>query len=98
MKQLNQPLEHISQAIASVVGTIQILIPLGGIIEIDKLTAKLTKKLTKIESEMKSLQERLNNPNFVNKAPTEIIDNARNALTESQTQAEILQKRLQLLK
>ena len=47
---------------------------------------------------MKSLQERLNNPNFVNKAPTEIIDNARNALTESQTQAEILQKRLQLLK
>ena len=89
--------EEVSQAIASVVGTIQILIPLGGIIEIDKLTAKLKKKLTKIESEIKSLQGRLNNPNFVNKAPSDIIDNARHALAESQTQAEILQKRLQLL-
>ena len=90
--------EEISQAIASVVGTIQILIPLGGVIEIDKLTAKLKKKLNKIESEIKSLEGRLSNSNFVNKAPKEVIDNARSALNESKIQAEILEKRLQLLK
>ena len=68
------------------------------IIEIDKLTAKLNKKLSKIESEMKSLEGRLNNSNFINKAPQEVIDNARNALNESKIQAEILEIRLQLLK
>lgn len=90
--------DEVSKAIASVVGTIQILIPLEGIIDIEKLTAKLEKKLSKIEGEVKSLEGRLNNPNFVNKAPNDIIENARNALAESKIQGEILQKRLELLK
>ncbi len=89
--------EDVPSAIASVVSTIQILIPLSGVIEVEQLQAKLTKKLTKIETEIKSLETRLDNPNFVNKAPAEIIENTRSALTESKTQAEILQERLQLL-
>lgn len=89
--------DEVSKAIASVVGTIQILIPLEGIIDIEKLTAKLEKKLSKIEGEVKSLEARLNNPNFVNKAPDDVIENARNALAESKIQGEILQKRLELL-
>ncbi|BAQ60883.1 valyl-tRNA synthetase [Geminocystis sp. NIES-3708] len=94
----NSLAEEISQAIASVVGTIQILIPLGGIVEIDKLTTKLAKKLAKIEGEIKSLEGRLNNPNFVNKAPKDIIETAQNALKESKIQGEILQKRIDLLR
>lgn len=90
--------DEVSKAIASVVGTIQILIPLEGIIDIEKLTAKLEKKLSKIKAEVKSLETRLNNPSFVNKAPNDIIENARNALAESKIQEEILQKRLELLK
>jgi valyl-tRNA synthetase len=80
------------------VGTIQILIPLEGIIDIDKLTAKLAKKLAKIEGEIKSLEGRLNNPHFVNKAPKDIIETAQNTLKESKIQGEILQKRINLLK
>ncbi|BAQ66414.1 valine--tRNA ligase [Geminocystis sp. NIES-3709] len=87
-----------SRGIASVVGTIQILIPLEGIIDIEKLTVKLEKKLGKIEGEIKSLEGRLNNPNFVNKAPKEIIETAENALKESKIQWKILQKRIALLK
>lgn len=90
--------EEVSKAIATVVGTIQILIPLTGIIEIDKLTTKLVKKLAKIEGEIKSLEGRLNNSNFVNKAPKEIIETAQKALNESKIQGEILQKRIELLK
>jgi valyl-tRNA synthetase len=81
-----------------VVGTIQILIPLAGIIEIDKLTTKLVKKLAKIEGEINSLEGRLNNSNFVNKAPKEIIETAQKVLNESKIQGEILQKRIDLLK
>lgn len=90
--------EEVSKAIASVVGTISILIPLDGVIDIEKLTAKLEKKLGKIEGEIKSLEGRLNNANFVNKAPQDIIDTAKNALNESKIQAEILQNRINLLK
>jgi valyl-tRNA synthetase len=90
--------QEVSKAIVSVVGTIQILIPLDGIIDIEKLTTKLEKKLGKIESEIKSLEGRLNNANFINKAPQDIIETAENSLNESKIQAEIMQKRIKLLK
>jgi valyl-tRNA synthetase len=85
------------QAIAGVVGTIQVLMPLSGIIDIDVLRTKLEKKLGKIEIEVKSLTGRLNNPSFVKKAPPEVVQEAQRALQEAQTQLEILQQRLQQL-
>lgn len=84
-------------AIASVVGTIEILIPLTGVIDIEKFRDKLSKKLDKLRSEVKLLEGRLNNASFVDKAPLEIIQNTRDVLTETQIQIEILQKRLELL-
>jgi valyl-tRNA synthetase len=90
--------EEIGQVIAGVVGTVQALIPLSGIVDIEALHAKLEKNLSKVEGEIKSLTERLNNPNFVNKAATEIVQKAREALAEAQKQAEILRERLQHLK
>jgi valyl-tRNA synthetase len=86
-----------TQAIASVVGTIQVLIPLAGIIDVEALKTKLVKKLAKIEAEVKSLTDRLNNPGFVNKAPAHVVQNTKDDLKEAQTQLEILEKRLKLL-
>jgi valyl-tRNA synthetase len=85
------------QCIAGVVGTIQVLIPLSGLVDLANLQAKLAKNLGKIENEAKSLEGRLNNPGFVNKAPEAVIAGARAALAESQKQAEILRERLQRL-
>jgi valyl-tRNA synthetase len=85
------------QCIAGVVGTIQVLIPLSGLVDLANLQAKLAKNLGKIENEAKSLEGRLNNPGFVNKAPEAVIEGARAALAESQKQAEILRERLQRL-
>lgn len=89
--------EH-GQAFAGVVGTIQVLMPLIGIADIEALRAKLEKQLSKIESEIKSLTGRLNNPGFVNKAPAEIVRSARESLAEAQKQSEILRDRLDRLK
>jgi valyl-tRNA synthetase len=85
------------QVIAGVVGTVQILIPLTGIVDLEGLRAKLQKKLTKLAGEIKSLVGRLNNPGFVNKAPEDVIQTARDALTEAEKQAEILRERLKRL-
>ncbi|CCQ51447.1 Valyl-tRNA synthetase [Crocosphaera watsonii WH 8502] len=92
--QLEQQTE---QVIAGVVGTIQALIPLTGVVDIASLRAKLEKSLAKIEAEIKSLSGRLNNPGFVNKAPEAVVQGARDALAEAQKQAEILRERLKRL-
>ncbi|MDJ0731382.1 MAG: valine--tRNA ligase [Crocosphaera sp.] len=92
--QLEQQTE---QVIAGVVGTIQALIPLSGVVDIAGLRAKLEKNLGKIEAEIKSLSGRLNNPGFVNKAPEAVVQSARDALAEAEKQAEILRERLKRL-
>ena len=90
--------EEMGQAIAGVVGTVQALIPLTGIVDIDILRAKLEKNLSKVEGEVKALTGRLNNPGFVKKAPAQVVQSARDALAEAQKQSEILSDRLQRLK
>lgn len=90
--------EETKQVIAGVVGTVQVLIPLTGIIDIAALCSKLEKKLSRVEEEIKSLNARLNNPGFVDRAPTDVVQKAREALAEAQKQAQILRERLQQLK
>ncbi|MDG2991617.1 valine--tRNA ligase [Candidatus Synechococcus calcipolaris G9] len=85
------------QVFTGVVGTSEVLIPLTGIVDIPALKAKLEKDLEKVKSEMKSLQGRLNNPNFIEKAKPEVVAGAKAALTEVQQQCEILETRLGLL-
>jgi valyl-tRNA synthetase len=90
--------EDPGQVIAGVTGTVQILIPLTGLVDIAALRAKLEKKLAKIEKDIKSLTGRLSNPGFVNNAPAEVIEGAKNDLAEAEKQAEILRERLNRLK
>ncbi|MEB3358639.1 MAG: valine--tRNA ligase [Synechococcales bacterium] len=79
---------------AGVVGTVQVLISLAGVVDVQALKAKLEKDLAKVEGEMTSLRGRLNNPGFVNKAPDEVVQGARDALAEAEKQADILRDRL----
>ncbi len=90
--------EDPGQVIAGVTGTVQVLIPLTGLVDVAALKAKLQKKLDKVEKDIKSLTGRLNNPGFVNKAPDEVIQGAKNDLAEAQKQGEILKERLERLK
>ena len=83
------------QVVAGVVGTVQVLIPLSGIIDVGVLRTKLSKNLSKIDAEIKSLTARLNNPGFINKAPEAVIQGAKDTLVEAEKQAEILRSRLE---
>lgn len=89
--------EEIQTTMAGVVGTTQILIPLAGVVDVDALRAKLAKDLGKVEAEAKSISSRLANPNFVRKAPDEVVQGAKNALTEALHQTEILRSRINRL-
>lgn len=80
--------------IAGVFGTVQVLIPLAGVVDVDTLRSKLERDLKKIDAEIQALSARLSNSSFVNKAPADVVQNAQAALAEAQKQAEILRDRL----
>ncbi len=89
--------EDPGQVIAGVYGTVQAIVPLTGIVDISALKSKLQKNLDKVEKEIKSLSGRLKNPGFVNKAPADVIQAAKDSLKEAEIQAEILRDRLKCL-
>jgi len=93
-KQDTNSLENVT---SGVVGTVEILIPLSGVVDTEALRSKIQKNLAKIEAEIQSLTNRLNNPKFVDKAPEEVVKSVRDALQEAQKQAEILRDRLRNL-
>ena len=86
-----------TQCIAGVVDTIQVLIPLSGLVDLESLRQKLQKSLDKVNKEYESISKRLANPGFVNKAPEAVIQGAKDSLAEAETQREILTERLQRL-
>lgn len=81
------------QTIVGVVDTVQVLIPLAGVVDVEALRTKVEKDLSKVEADIKSLSDRLNNPGFVDKAPPEVVQGAKDALAAAQKQAEILRDR-----
>ncbi|NJR39605.1 MAG: valine--tRNA ligase [Leptolyngbyaceae cyanobacterium CSU_1_4] len=85
------------QMIAGVVGTVQVLIPLEGVVDLEALRTKLQRDLTKVEGEILSLTQRLRNANFVDKAPPDVVQGVRDAWAEAEIQAEILKDRLNRL-
>ncbi|GAB4342898.1 MAG: valine--tRNA ligase [Cyanophyceae cyanobacterium] len=87
------------RAMASgVVGTVQVLMPLDGLVDLDALRTKLEKNLSKLEADIKSLGGRLGNAKFVDKAPPEVVQGVRDALAEADAQAAILRDRLAQLR
>lgn len=86
--------EEPRQSIASVVGTVQVIMPLAGVIDVAAFQAKMEKKLAKLAGEIKSINSRLSNPNFVDKAPVDVVQGAKDSLAEAEKQVKILRDRL----
>ena len=85
------------QMFAGVFGTVQVLIPLTGLVDVEALKQKIEKSLAKVEGEMKSISGRLGNKGFVDKAPERVVQEARDSLVEAETQAKLLKERLAML-
>ena len=59
---------------ASVIESLEVYVPLEGLIDFDKEKARLKKENDRLTTEIKSITERLRNKNFTQKAPEEIIE------------------------
>lgn len=64
------------------VGNLELLIPMEGLIDIEAETLRLKKEILKIKKEIERAKSKLDNAAFVKKAPSEIIAQERQRLIE----------------
>jgi valyl-tRNA synthetase len=91
-----QPI-HTGSNLSGVVGTVQVILPLEGLVDLAQFQAKLSKDLAKLEATIHTLQTRLNNPTYREKAKPEVISATEAELAEALKQQEILRQRWQSL-
>jgi len=75
----------------------ELYLPLEGLIDVAAEKARLIKELAKIEAEIEKVQAKLNNPNFVQKVPANVLQEHQNRLADWQTQKQQVQAMLDSL-
>ncbi|HPF46088.1 MAG: valine--tRNA ligase [Alphaproteobacteria bacterium] len=86
-----------SGAISVVVGEATYYLPLSGVIDIEAEKARLSKNLEKLEKEIAAVAGRLNNENFVAKAPDHVIAENKKGLEDAREKAEKINQALERL-
>jgi valyl-tRNA synthetase len=89
--------ETVPQAVSDLVDSAEVFVPLAGVVDIGKLKERWQKRLSELARELERVQARLSNPQFVERAPTEVVFAERQRLTELQQQRETLERRLKSL-
>ncbi len=79
---------------AATLRNISVVIPLEGLIDVEKEIARLEKSIAKINKESQGLRGRLSSPSFTEKAPAKVVESARAELEEYDTQLANLKSRL----
>ncbi|HEY9345848.1 MAG TPA: valine--tRNA ligase [Inquilinus sp.] len=81
-------------AAQAVIDETTLVLPLAGIIDLDKERARLTKEIEKNASEVEKIDRKLGNAQFLEKAPDEVVEEQRERRAEAQAAIEKLQQAL----
>ncbi|OOY92187.1 valine--tRNA ligase, partial [Solemya velum gill symbiont] len=91
---LEQGDEEPESAVA-LIGDMRLLIPMSGLIDKDAECKRLEKEIGKAESEVERTGKKLQNPNFVDKAPEAVVAKEKEKLEEAQKTLASLQAQLE---
>ena len=67
----------------ALVGEMQVLVPMAGLIDKDAELARLDKEIQRLQGEVQRVGGKLANEGFVAKAPAEVLDKERAKLAEA---------------
>jgi valyl-tRNA synthetase len=76
---------------------LEVYVPLEGVIDIDKETDRLNKQMGKVKKELADKQKKLSNPNFVEKAKREVVEEQLKIKEDLEFELISLQKAYSLL-
>lgn len=86
-----------AQAAHAVAAGVEIFVPLGGLIDIEKEQFRLTKELDAVLQELSRVEGKLRNTGFLAKAPEEVVAKERGKQAELTQKREALESRLRML-
>jgi valyl-tRNA synthetase len=80
------------------VGDMEILVPMAGLIDKDVEIERLTKETDKLKKEVGRCEAKLKNSNFVDKAPEEVVEKERRKLDDYRSSLAKLEEQLEKIK
>jgi len=69
--------DDLPKSAIALLGEMKVFIPLAGLVDIEEEKSRLEKKLSKLNKELESIENRLSNDAFVEKAPIEVVDDLK---------------------
>lgn len=72
-------------SLAAVTGDWELFFPVGELLDVEKEIARLKGELAKLEKEIAKTEGKLANPNFVDRAPGEVVEKEKAALEEARS-------------
>jgi valyl-tRNA synthetase len=85
------------EAATALVGSLKILIPLAGLIDKEAELARLSKEMDKLRKDEHKIAGKLDNPDFVAKAPADVVDKERQRLDALRYSLNELESQYQLI-
>jgi len=76
--------EEAPMSATALVGEMQVLVPMAGLIDKDAELARLDKEIARLQGEVQRVGGKLSNEGFVAKAPAEVLDKERAKLAEAE--------------
>ena len=89
--------DDIPKSAFALLNQMKIYIPLEGLVDIEEEKARLERKLVKLNQELKSVQDRLSNDTFVEKAPTEVVEELKGKLKSLMSDQTRIEEQIKLL-
>ncbi|MBU8897863.1 valine--tRNA ligase [Corallococcus sp. M34] len=93
--QVSPPGTKPAQAAAFVSGNLEIYVPLAGLVDLDAERERIKKEIARAEQEVAGVLRKLENPNFVAKAPPDVVEKDKARVEELQARKAKLQDHLQ---
>ncbi|MFQ5631658.1 MAG: valine--tRNA ligase, partial [bacterium] len=78
--QIGEKIKRPKLSATSVVRNLEVFVPLAGLIDIEVEKSRLLKEKTRLEGQVASLQRKLQNQDFLSKAPKNVVENEQRKL------------------
>ena len=79
---VDENLDKPAQSATGIVNQMELFIPLSGLINIDQEIERLNKQIADFNGRLRSVNGKLNNENFIARAPEDVVANEKRKQTE----------------
>ncbi|MFQ6093028.1 MAG: valine--tRNA ligase [bacterium] len=94
---LGQGLPRPKNALSAVVGGLEVFLPLEGVVDLEVEKTRLAREIARISSQLAQSEKKLQDGNFVRRAPKAVVDRERKKREEYVASLEKLQRNLEII-